>query len=128
MLFITNGVHVKNTGYGGCSMIGLDTFHCPAFVQLLNDTANEFHVPGCRIVKAFPGGSNKFKLSYTRVEGFTKELKDAGVEIVDSIEALAGLDSYFLESSDGDQHLEQFKVLANFGKPVFIAPPCLQLR
>ena len=104
-------------------MIGLDTSHCPAFVQLLNDEKNEFHVPGCRIVKAFPGGSAKFSLSINRVEGFTKELQDAGVEIVDSIEALAGLDAYFLESSDGDQHLEQFKVLANFGKPVFIDKP-----
>ena len=104
-------------------MVGLDTSHCPAFVNLLNDPTNEFHVPGCRIVKAFPGGSAKFSLSANRVEGFTNELKEAGIEIVDSIEALAGLDAYFLESSDGDQHLEQFKVLANFGKPVYIDKP-----
>ena len=94
-------------------MIGLDTSHVSAFVKLLNNPTNEFHVPGVRIVKAFPGGSSKFSLSANRVEGFTKELKEAGIEIVDSIEALAGLDAYFLESVDGDQHLEQFKVLLN---------------
>ncbi|MBE6368227.1 MAG: gfo/Idh/MocA family oxidoreductase [Lentisphaerae bacterium] len=104
-------------------MIGLDTSHVSAFVQLLNDPSNEFHVPGVRIVKAFPGGSAKFSLSANRVEGFTNELKEAGIEIVDSLEALAGLDAYFLESVDGDQHLEQFKVLANFGKPVYIDKP-----
>ncbi|MBE6368928.1 MAG: gfo/Idh/MocA family oxidoreductase [Lentisphaerae bacterium] len=104
-------------------MIGLDTSHVTAFVDLLNDKSHEFHVPGCQVVKAFPGGSAKFSLSANRVEGFTEELKKRNVEIVDSIEALAGLDAYFLESVDGDQHLEQFKVLAQFGKPVFIDKP-----
>ena len=104
-------------------MIGLDTSHVSAFVKLLNDPTNEFHVPGVRIVKAFPGGSAKFSSSINRVEGFTNELREKGVEIVDSIEDLAGLDAYFLESVDGDQHLEQFKVLANFGKPVYIDKP-----
>ena len=104
-------------------MIGLDTSHVSAFVKLLNDPTNEFHVPGVRVVKAFPGGSTKFASSINRVEGFTKELSEKGIEIVDSIEALAGLDAYFLESVDGDQHLEQFKILANFGKPVYIDKP-----
>ena len=104
-------------------MVGLDTSHVSAFVKLLNNPTDEFHVPGARIVKAFPGGSDKFSLSYKRVEGFTNELREKGIEIVDSIEALAGLDAYFLESSDGDQHLEQFKALAEFGKPVYIDKP-----
>ena len=104
-------------------MIGLDTSHVTAFTDLLNDPANQFHVDGARIVKAFPGGSKKFSLSRNRVDKFTQEIKDRKVEIVDSLEALAGLDAYFLESVDGDQHLEQFKVLAQFGKPVFIDKP-----
>lgn len=104
-------------------MIGLDTSHVSAFVNLLNDPTNEFHVPGVRIVKAFPGGSSKFSLSANRVEGFTKELQDKGIEIVEKLEDLAGLDAYFLESVDGDQHLEQFKVIAEFGKPVYIDKP-----
>lgn len=104
-------------------MVGLDTSHAPAFTKILNDPANEFHVPGCKVVKAFPGGSQAFGLSMNRIGQFTEELKGMGIEIVDSIEALAGLDAYFLESVDGRQHLEQFKLLAEFGKPVFIDKP-----
>ena len=105
-------------------MIGLDTSHCPAFVKLLNDADNEFHVPGAKVVKAFPGGSELFSSSISRVEGFTNELREAGVEICDSIEAAAeGMDAFLLESVDGRQHLEQFKILAQYGKPVFIDKP-----
>ena len=105
-------------------MIGLDTSHCPAFVKLLNDADNEFHVPGAKVVKAFPGGSNLFSSSMNRVEGFTNELKELGVEICDSIEATAeGMDAFLLESVDGRQHFEQFKILAQYGKPIFIDKP-----
>jgi len=105
-------------------MIGLDTSHCPAFVNLLNDVDNEFHVPGAKVVKAFPGGSNLFSSSMSRVEGFTNDLKERGIEICDSIDAAAeGMDAFFLESVDGRQHLEQFKILADYGKPVFIDKP-----
>ena len=104
-------------------IVGLDTSHAPAFARLLNDAKNEFHVPGCQVVKAFPGGSKAFSMSMSRVGQFTEDLRSLGVEIVDSIEALAGLDAYFLESVDGNQHLEQFKILAEFGKPVFIDNP-----
>jgi hypothetical protein len=38
---------------------------------------------------------------------------------------MIGLDGYFLESVGGNQHLEQFKALAKFGKPVFIETACL---
>lgn len=104
-------------------MIGLDTSHCQAFVQLLNDANNKFHIPGGQIVKAFPGGSETFSLSRNRVAKFTEELRAMNIEIVDSINALAGLDGYFLESVDGNQHLEQFKAIAKFGKPIFIDKP-----
>ncbi len=105
-------------------MIGLDTSHCPAFVKLLNDADNEFYVPGAKVVKAFPGGSNLFSSSINRVEGFTEELKSLGVKICDSIDATAeGMDAFLLESVDGRQHLEQFRILAEYGKPVFIDKP-----
>lgn len=105
-------------------MIGLDTSHCPAFVKLLNDSAHEFHVCGAQIVKAFPGGSKDFSLSHSRVGQFSAELKALGIQICDSIEETAGgMDAFFLESVDGRQHLEQFKILAQFGKPVFIDKP-----
>ena len=105
-------------------MIGLDTSHCEAFTQLLNDEKNEHHVPGGRIVKAFPGGSKLFSNSYNRIEQITENMRDLGIEIVDSLEAAAeDVDAIMLESVDGRQHLEQFKVLVKFGKPIFIDKP-----
>ena len=104
-------------------MVGLDTSHCVAFAKLLNEPENQFHVPGAKIVRAFPGGSQAFSSSRARVGTFTDELRAMKVEIAGGIEDLAGLDGYFLESVDGNQHLEQFRVLAEFGKPVFIDKP-----
>ena len=104
-------------------IVGLDTSHAPAFCKLLNDPANEFNVPGAKVVKAFPGGSQKFSLSRNRVGQYTADLKAAGIEIVDSIAQLDGLDGIFLESCDGDQHLEQFAEVAKLVVPVFIDKP-----
>ena len=104
-------------------IVGLDTSHAPAFTRLLNDEKNEFHVGGCQVVKAFAGGSKAFSLSMSRVGQFTEDVRRENVEIVDAIEKLDGLDGYFLESVDGNQHFEQFKILAEFGKPIFIDKP-----
>jgi len=106
-------------------MIGLDTSHCPAFAKLLQEEQNPYHVPGGRVVAAFPGGSQDLKVSYSRVEKFTAQMGDEfGVDIKDSIEAVVeDVDAVLLESVDGRQHLEQFRKIAPFGKPVFIDKP-----
>lgn len=105
-------------------VVGLDTSHAVWFAGCFNDPANPFYVPGVKLVKAFPGGSETFSLSRKRIAGFTSAFRDQyGVAGVGSIEELAGLDAYLLESVDGTQHLEQFKALAKFGKPVFIDKP-----
>lgn len=106
-------------------MVGLDTSHCEAFAKVLNDESNPHHIPGGRVVAAFPGGSDLCAVSRDRVEGFTEKIRDEfGVEIVDSIEDLGRrVDAVLLHSVDGRQHLEQFQILAQFGKPVFIDKP-----
>ncbi|MVO98913.1 Gfo/Idh/MocA family protein [Paenibacillus lutrae] len=106
-------------------MIGLDTSHAVEFTKLLNDPANPYHVPGGKVVIAYPGGSDDFELSRSRVEGFTNKLRDDfGVEIVDSPAAVAAAcDAILLESADGRVHAEQFRQIAPFGKPVFIDKP-----
>lgn len=104
-------------------MVGLDTSHCGEFVKLLNDTNNPFYIPGAKVVKAFPGGSDKFSKSKNRVGQFTEDLRSKNIEIVSRLEDLKGLDGYLLESVDGDQHLEQFKILAKFKRPIFIDKP-----
>jgi predicted dehydrogenase len=106
-------------------MVGLDTSHAAVFTRLLHDPQAPESLRGARVVAAYPGGSQAFALSFSRVEGFTRQLRDEfGVQIVDSIEAVAQVtDAILLESCDGRQHLEQFRRLAAFGKPVFIDKP-----
>jgi len=106
-------------------IIGLDTSHVVAFTSLLNDPKNANYIPGCKVVAAFKGGSPDVEASHSRVEGFTKTLKEKwGVEIVDSIESLCTkVDAVLLESVDGRPHLEQVKPVFAAKKRVFIDKP-----
>jgi len=103
-------------------IIGLDTSHVIAFPKLINDPANNY---GCKVVAGYPGGSDDVYDSYTRVEKFTKQIRDElGVEIVNSIEELCEkVDGVLLESVDGRPHLEQVRPVIAAGKPVFIDKP-----
>jgi hypothetical protein len=90
----------------------------------LNDKNHEYHIPGAKVVGAYPGGTTAFSHSHTRVQGYTEQLRDQfGVQIYDSIPALVeNVDAILLESVDGRQHLEQFKQMA-VGKPVYLDKP-----
>src|SRR6478735_8971037 len=66
-------------------IIGLDTSHVPAFTKILNDPKASGDLAGFRVVAGFPGGSPDVASSRDRVEGYTKQLRDMNVEIVDSI-------------------------------------------
>ena len=106
-------------------IVGLDTSHVVAFTSLLNDPKNPNHVPGCKVVAAFKGGSADIKDSIGRLDGFTKTLQEKwGVEIVDSIEELCKkVDCVLLESVDGRRHLEQARPVFAARKRVFIDKP-----
>jgi len=106
-------------------IIGLDTSHSISFTKLLNDPDQKYHVEGGNVVVAYPGGSFDFEASYSRVERFTQDVKkNFGVEIVDSISTVAEqCDAILLESVDGRVHLNQFRQIARFSKPVFIDKP-----
>jgi hypothetical protein len=105
-------------------IIGLDTSHVTAFTKLFNDPNATGDIAGIRVVVGYPGGSDDIPSSRDRVKGFTKELADMGVEIVDSIPALLEkVDVVLLESVDGRPHLEQVKPVFRAGKKVFIDKP-----
>ena len=106
-------------------MIGLDTSHAPAFTKLLNDSQDKKHVAGGKVVAAFKGGSKDIESSWSRVDGYTKELREKyGVQIVDSIEELCQqVDAVLIESVDGRPHLEQARPVFKARKPVFIDKP-----
>ncbi len=105
-------------------MIGLDTSHAPAFTKRFNDPNASSALSKMRVVAAFPGGSQDLASSRDRVEKFTQDLRDLGVEIVESIDALLPkVDAVLLESVDGRKHLEQVLPVFKAGKPVFIDKP-----
>jgi predicted dehydrogenase len=106
-------------------IVGLDSSHVSAFSKLLHDKSDRNHVDGGKIIVAFAGGSPDMEISRSRVEKFTAELRDVhSVKIVDSIEEVAEIsDGILLESVDGRIHLDQFKQLAPYAKPVFIDKP-----
>lgn len=106
-------------------MIGLDTSHCTAFATLLHDEKHAYHVPGGRIVTAYRGGSADFPMSYNRVDKFTTTLQEEhAVQLVESPEEVVkSSDAILLTSVDGRVHLEQFRQIVSYGKPVFIDKP-----
>jgi len=104
-------------------IIGCDTSHVPAFTKLFNDPNATGHLAGVKVVAAFPAGTD-IPASADRVEGFTKQLREMGVEIVDSVEALLPkVDVVLIESVDGRPHLEQARPVIAAGKPLFIDKP-----
>jgi len=106
-------------------LIGTDTTHAVAFTDLINNVNNIHYIAGGQIIAAYPGGSHDFPLSFNRVEGFMERLSsEFGVIRMDSLEELAARsDAIMLESADGRVHLEQFRTIASYGKPVFIDKP-----
>lgn len=105
-------------------IIGLDTSHVIAFTQSMNKKDAEGAMAAVEVVAAYPGGSPDIPSSRDRVEGYTKQLRDMGVEIVGSVdELLPKVDAVLLESVDGRPHLEQARPVFKAGKPVFIDKP-----
>jgi predicted dehydrogenase len=104
-------------------MIGLDTSHVAAFVKLFNDPKAANDIAGIKIVAAYPGGTD-MPASRTRIAKFTETVRDAGVEVVDSIpRLLEKIDVVFLESVDGRIHLQEATPVIRAGKPLFIDKP-----
>jgi len=104
-------------------IIGLDTSHAIAFITTLN-IKKPPQTAGVTVVAAYPKGSPDIESSTKRVPEYTEKAKAAGVEIVDSIEALLSkVDVVFLETNDGRPHLEQLRPCLAAKKPVFIDKP-----
>lgn len=105
-------------------IIGLDTSHVQVFTKQINRPDLKKPPLGMRVVAAFPGGSPDLPTSRDRVAGFTKQLQEMDVQIVDSIDQLLPLvDAVLLESVDGRKHLEQAVPVFRSGKRVFIDKP-----
>lgn len=105
-------------------MVGLDTGHCMAFTQAFNapDAGNKYR--GYKVVAAYPEGTELIKEWKDRIPQITKEMKEQGVEIVDSMkELLNKVDVVLLTCIDGNRHLELATPILQAGKPLFIDKP-----
>lgn len=106
-------------------IVGLDTSHVVAFTKILNDVNHPLYIPEARIVAAYPSFSQDIEASYSRVDGYTEELRDKwGVEMVGDVETLCErVDGVLIESNDGRRHLAEYRAVAKAGKPCFIDKP-----
>jgi len=105
-------------------IIGLDTSHAIAFTKEFNREPAQPELANCRVVAAYPYGSRDIESSSSRIPNYTESVKEMGVEIVDSIDALLEkVDCVLLETNDGKPHLEQALAVFKAGKPVFIDKP-----
>jgi hypothetical protein len=104
-------------------ILDFDTSHCVEFTKRLNQIGKdqEQFVEGAKIVVGCPGES---KLSPERVEGFTKQMKDFGVQLVDKPADMIGkVDGMLIEAVDGTVHYERAKPFLEAGITCFIDKP-----
>jgi len=106
-------------------ILGFDTSHAVQFTMRINHVgiSEDQWVDGARVVMGYPGGPSSF-VSDNVIAERTEQIKKAGVEIVDSPEALIGnVDAVMLEFQDGGEHLRQAKPFIEAGLPIFIDKP-----
>jgi hypothetical protein len=104
-------------------IIGLDTSHAVAFTKIMN-VDKDPSMEGLRMVAAYKWGSKDIASCTNRYEKYIPQMKEMGVEIVDSIqELLSEVDVVCLETCDGREHLAQAEEVFKSGKRVFIDKP-----
>jgi hypothetical protein len=105
-------------------IIGLDTSHSIAFTDIIHDLEGGQERSGFRVTTAYPYGSRTVESSYIRIPGYIEDIKERGVEVVDSIrELLEQVDVVLLETNDGHPRLEQALQVMEAGKTMFIDKP-----
>lgn len=104
-------------------ILDFDTSHCVEFTRRLNQIGKdqEQFVEGAKIVIGCPGES---KLSPDRIEGYTKQMKDYGVQLVDKPADMIGkVDGMLIEAVDGTVHYERAKPFLEAGIPCYVDKP-----
>ncbi|GAB6166276.1 Gfo/Idh/MocA family oxidoreductase [Thermostilla marina] len=105
-------------------MIGLDTSHVVAFSRMINDPKAEGPTAAVEIIAGYPNGMPDNEFSRTRIAGFTETVREMGITIYDSIDALLPhVDVVLIESVDGRPHLEQARKAIAARKPMYIDKP-----
>ena len=104
-------------------MIGLDA-HAVPFTKIITDSKTESPIKDLQVVAAVAAFSPDIPFSADNIEKNTQAMREMGVEIVESIEAmLPKVDAVMLLSIDGRPHLTQAAPVFAARKPVFIDKP-----
>ena len=115
---------MKNDGNVKIGLVGLDTSHAPAFAEVFNKDIPEPGLEGFRVVAAYAGGSSDIPSSLESIPGYTRQVEQMGIEVVDSVRKLVRkVDALLIVSNDGRPHPEQAREAIRSGKPVFIDKP-----
>jgi predicted dehydrogenase len=106
-------------------VVGTDTSHVTGFARLLNSELPRPELAGARVVAAVPGFSEDIPSSFSRHEGFTRELEETlGIRLVGSIgELCEQVDALIIHSIDGRMHRAQLEQILPHRKPVFVDKP-----
>lgn len=106
-------------------LIGLDTSHSEIFTKLLNDPKTPHHVTGAQITHAIPAYSEDLPISRERFPDYYEIVTNKyGVIPVEDVEELmAAVDAVIIGTVDGRNHLDWFKKIVSYSKPVFIDKP-----
>lgn len=107
-------------------IVDLDSSHAPNFTRRINHVGieEEQWVHGASVVAAYPGYSPAVADAEAKNERYVQELKDCGVEMVESPEALLGkVDTVMIESDDGRRHFEAAQMFLDHDVPTFIDKP-----
>lgn len=106
-------------------VIGLDTSHSLAFTKIINQKNDDgLSATGFEVTHAFPHGSRDIESSVSRIPGYTKDIMELGVQVVDSLgELLDQCEAVLLETNDGRLHLEQAIQVFEKGLITFIDKP-----
>lgn len=105
-------------------IIGLDTSHSIAFPDIIHDPDGGPDLSGFKVTAAYPYGSRDIEASYSRIPGYIENIKERGIEVVDSIsELLDQVDVILLETNDGHPRQEQALEVMETGKRMFVDKP-----
>ncbi|MEK5206149.1 Gfo/Idh/MocA family oxidoreductase [Psychrobacillus sp. FSL H8-0510] len=106
-------------------LIGLDTSHSEIFTRLLNDSVDAHHVKGAQITHVIPTYSEDLRISRERFPNYYRIItNNYGVIPVEDVEEfMTVVDAVIIGTVDGRNHLEWFKKVVSYSKPVFIDKP-----
>lgn len=104
-------------------IVDFDSSHSIEFTRRFNHVGvpPDQHVEGVRVVAGWAGDS---EMAPERIPGFTSAIRDCGVDVVDTLEDLAGeVDAILVLSLSGFAHLGRVEALIDYGLPLFVDKP-----